>query len=252
MNQDLYPMIFKRKSFHHFRGVGDEKLTEDELRDIERAWVSFEPLYPEIRTELRVVPAQKVNFKRDAEYCLMLYSEAKENYLTNAGYLGEQLDLFLVSRGIGTLWYGIGKPDEPRFEGLDYVIMLAIRKVGDGAQFRKDMFKAKRKELSETWSGDTLGVAEIARFAPSACNSQPWFVQNEGGALTVFRRKKPGRVGLMPPAMAAYFNRIDMGIYLCFLELCLQEKGLPFTRELFPDGSDEPERAKLAVYRMAE
>ena len=252
MNRDLYPMIFKRKSFHLFRGVGDEKLTEDELREIERAWASFEPLCPEIRTALRVVPAQKVNFRRDADYCLLLYSEAKENYLTNAGYLGEQLDLYLVSRGIGTLWYGIGKPDEERFEGLDYVIMLAIRKVGDGAQFRKDMFKAKRKDLSETWSGDTLGVAEIARFAPSACNSQPWYVRSEGGALTVFRRKKPNRVGIMPPATAAYFNRIDMGIYLCFLELCLLEKGLPFTRELFPDGSDAPERAKLAVYRLAE
>ena len=35
--------------------------------------------------------------------------------------------------------------------------------------------------------GETLGVAEIARFAPSACNSQPWYVKNEGGALTVFR-----------------------------------------------------------------
>ena len=39
----------------------------------------------------------------------MFYSENKDNYLTN-GYLGEILDLYLVSQNIGTLWYGLGKP----------------------------------------------------------------------------------------------------------------------------------------------
>lgn len=32
-----------------------------------------------------------------------------DNYLQNVGYLGEQLDLYLVSKNIGTLWFGIGK-----------------------------------------------------------------------------------------------------------------------------------------------
>ena len=102
----------------------------------------------------------------DAEYCILLYSENRDNYLTNIGYLGEQLDLFLVSRDIGTLWFGIGRPDEPAWNGLEFVIMIAIRKIADASLFRKDMFAAKRKSLSEIWSGDTLGIAEIARFAP--------------------------------------------------------------------------------------
>ena len=33
-------------------------------------------------------------------------------YLQNIGYLGEQLDLYLVSKNIGTLWFGIGKVEE--------------------------------------------------------------------------------------------------------------------------------------------
>ena len=250
MDKALYQAISKRKSFHMFRGVGSEKLTEAELAEIRTAYDGFERLYPEIRTAIRIVPAAQVNFKHDAEYCVMLYSEKKDNWLMNAGYIGEQLDLWLTAHDIGSLWFGIGKPDEPGFDGLDYAIMIAIRKVKDASLFRKDMFKAKRKEVSEIWSGDTFGLAEIARFAPSACNSQPWYVEQSGNRLTVYRRKKP-TISMMNAAAAAYFNRIDMGIFLCFLELCMAEKNVAFTRELFvDDGDGKTELSKVAVYTI--
>ena len=113
MDKALYQAISKRKSFHMFRGVGSEKLTEAELAEIRAAFDGFERLYPEIRTAIRIVSAAQVNFKHDAEYCVMLYSEKKDNWLMNAGYIGEQLDLWLTARDIGSLWFGIGKPDEP-------------------------------------------------------------------------------------------------------------------------------------------
>ena len=251
MNTDNYQMIFKRKSFHMFRNTGSEKLTPEELKDIEAAYARFEPLYADIRTAIRIVPAAKDNFKRDAEYCILLYSEKKDNYLMNTGYTGEQLDLYLVSRNIGTLWFGIGRPDLASYDGMDFVIMIAIRKISDESKYRKDMFKSKRKPLEETWDGDPLGVADIARFAPSACNSQPWFVRNDGEKLTVFRYKKPGKRGIMPAAAVAYYNRIDIGIYLCFLELCLTEKEIGFSRQLFPDDAgDDTEYSKVAEYSV--
>ena len=55
----------------------------------------------------------------------------RDSYLHNIGYLGEQLDLYLVSQNMGTLWFGIGKTDETSFEGLEFVIMIAISKVDD-------------------------------------------------------------------------------------------------------------------------
>ena len=258
---DYYDMIFKRKSFHLFRNVGDEKITSDELAEIEKAYRDFVPLYAEIRTAIRIVPAQTVNVKRDAEYCILIYSEKKENYLMNAGYIGEQLDLWLVKHNIGSLWFGIGKPDEPTCNGMDFVIMIAIHKVSDDTKFRKDCErnrngfdsrqpKAKRKPLSEIWSGDGLGVADIARFAPSACNTQPWYTENKNGELTVFRYKKPGKRGIMPAAAVSYFNRIDIGIYLCILEICLCKNGIEFERELFTDNGSEAEMTKVAVYRI--
>lgn len=249
MNADFYPVIFKRRSFHLFRNTGSDKIEQSELTDIKEKYETFERLYPGISTAVRIVPAEKVNFKRDAEYCILIYSEKKENYLMNAGYIGEQLDLYLVSKNIGTLWFGIGKPDKETYEGLDFVIMIAIHKVNDESLYRKDMFKAKRKPLEDIWVGDKLHVAEIVRFAPSACNSQPWMVKNDGDILTVARCKKAGRVGIMPVRILADMNRLDMGIFLCILEICMAKQNIEYTRTLFADINDE-EYTKVAQYRL--
>lgn len=249
MKKQYYDMIFKRKSFHLFRNMGADRISAEELAEIEHAYAEFERLDPGIRTAIRIVPAEKVNFKRDAEYCILIYSEEKENYLLNAGYIGQQLDLWLVKHNIGSLWFGIGKPDEPTFDGLSHVIMIAIRKAQDETKFRKDMFKAKRKPLAEIWSGDPLGIADITRFAPSACNSQPWYVENRDGELTVFRYRKPGKRGIMPAAAVSYFNRIDIGIYLCILEICMEHSGLRYERTMFPDDGGDAEFTKVAVYK---
>lgn len=248
--RDYYDLIFKRKSFHLFRGVGNERLTQAELKDIENEYADFDALYPQIRTGIRILPADKVNFRRDAEFCILIYSEEKENYLMNAGYLGEQLDLYLVQHDIGSLWFGIGRPDMPEYDGMKYVIMIAIRKVSDPTLYRRDMFKAKRKPLDEIWKGDDPGMADIARFAPSACNTQPWYVENRDGRLTVYRHKKPGKRGIMPAAAVSYFNRIDIGIYLCILEICMRRKGIAFSRELFIDHGGDAELTKVAEYAL--
>lgn len=250
MKEDFYNIIFKRKSFHLFRGAGREKISQEELTDIENAYAAFDCLYPGIRTAIRIVPSERVNFKRDAEYCILLYSEEKENYLMNAGYIGEQLDLWLVQHDIGSLWYGIGKPDMPDYNELKFVIMIAIRKVTDQSLYRKDMFRAKRKTLREIWSGDDPGVADVVRFAPSACNTQPWYVENTDGRLTVNRYRKPGKRGIMPAKLVTYYNRIDIGIFLCFLEICMIHKGIGFTRELFVDYGEEAELTKVAEYKL--
>ena len=249
MTNEFYQTIFKRKSFHLFRNVGDEKLNNEELKGIEEAWKGFESLYPDIGTAIRIVPSSQVSVKQDSEYSILIYSENKPNYLMNAGYLGEQLDLYLVKNNIGSLWYGLGKADEPEFDGLDYVIMIAVHKVSDESLYRTDMFKAKRKPLEEIWTGETLGLAEIAGFAPSACNSQPWKVKNEDGMICVFRNTKETKVGIMPPRVAKYMNRIDIGIFLCILEICMAEKGIAATREMFPDDIDFGD-SLVALYKV--
>ncbi len=248
MKDNFYETIFKRKSFHLFRGVGNDIISHDELKNIEKAYADFDCLYPNIKTAIRILPAKNVNFKRDAEYCILIYSEDKDNYLMNVGYIGEQLDLYLVKHDIGSLWFGIGKPDLPEYNGLKFVIMIAIHKVSDHSLYRKDILKAKRKPLNEIWSGNDLGIGDITRFAPSACNTQPWFVENKDGTLTVYRYKKPGKRGIMPANAVSYFNRIDIGIYLCILEICMNKKEINFIRKLFVDDVNDAELTKVAEY----
>lgn len=36
MNDELYNMIFKRESFHLFRNVWNEHITDEEIKDFER------------------------------------------------------------------------------------------------------------------------------------------------------------------------------------------------------------------------
>lgn len=254
MNMDeklLYGMIDKRKSFHLFRNTGNEKISLDKIEEIKERYKSFIPLYPEIKTAIRVVPANETTCKRGQEYCILLYSEKKDNYLHNIGYLGEQLDLYLVSQNIGTLWFGIGKPNETSFEGLDFVIMIAISQIDNVKKFRKDMFKSKRKPVEEIWNGEFIeGVTEIIRFAPSACNTQPWFVQHIDQTIQVFRYKKSGKRGIMPAAQVSYYNQIDIGIFLCILDLCLIHNDIHYDVELYDDYGCDDEKTLIAAYKL--
>jgi len=252
MNEELYNMIFKRKSFHLFRNTGELSLAAEELRDVEKAYRTFTPLYPEIKTAIQIVPAEETSCKRGEEYCILLYSEQKENYLQNIGYLGEQLDLYLVSKNIGTLWFGIGKTEEVTYQNLPFVIMISIKKIENETSFRKDMFKSKRKPVEEIWQGEQIkGVTDIVRFTPSACNTQPWLVKNED-SLSVYRYKKPGKRGIMPADKVSYYNRIDIGIFLCFLELCFKHNHIAFKRKLFADDGEETELCLNAMYQIDE
>lgn len=204
-----------------------------------------------MQTAIRIVPSCETTCNRGQQFCILLYSEKKDYYLQNIGYLGEQLDLYLVSQNIGTLWYGIGKAEVPSFQGLDFIIMIAIAKVDDEKKFRKDMFKSKRKSVNEFWKGDNLaGVTDIVRFSPSACNTQPWMIERTGNALEVYRYKKPGKRGIMPADKVSFYNQIDIGIFLCFLDLCLQHEMIMYEVQRYIDDGIDEEKTLNAIYKI--
>lgn len=247
MDEQLYQMVFKRKSFHIFKNT--LIISEEELAQIETAFLECKPLIPEIKVSMKIVPAAATTCKRGQEYCILLYSEKKEGYLPNIGYLGQQLDLILASMNIGALWFGIGKTDVRSDGELDFVIMIAIAKMEE-TKFRKNMFKSKRKPIEEIWFGAYyLEAANIARFAPSACNTQPWIVESNEQELRVFRYKKPGKRGIMPADKVSFYNRIDIGIFLLILEVCLKHGGIIFERTLFEDKKEE-EKNLVAIYAI--
>ena len=129
--------------------------------------------------------------------------------------------------------------------------MFSIRKISDDSKYRKDMFRSKRKSVEEIWEGEQiLGVSDIVRFAPSACNSQPWLVKNNG-ELSVYRYRKPGKRGIMPADKVSFYNRIDIGIFIFFMDICLEHNGVGFEKTLYSDaGDDDKELVLNAKYRL--
>ena len=224
-NKLLYNMIFKRKSFHIFRDT--LVITNEEIDLIYKAYKTFTPLDGNIKTEIRIVKESETTCTRGGEYCILMYSEVKDNYLQNIGYLGEQLDLYLASLDIGALWFGIGKVQENVLDNdMQYVIMFNIAKMPKD-KFRRDMFKAKRKSIAEVYGGGKIeDIINVVRFAPSACNSQPWYVEEVGKEITIYRYQKPGKRGIMPKDKVIYYNKIDIGIFALILELSFNNAGI--------------------------
>lgn len=56
MEKELYSMIFKRKSFHIFRDIGN--INPDELQSIEEKYNNLTPLINSIQTAIRIVPGR--------------------------------------------------------------------------------------------------------------------------------------------------------------------------------------------------
>ena len=137
-NETYYINIYKRKSFHLFRDT--LTVSEKDLMELNDFIKEVKPLEKDIHYKIKVVKESDTTCHRGAEYCVLFYSEAKGDYLRNIGYIGEQIDLYLTSKNIGTLWFGIGRPKIENDTNLEYVIMLAFSKVKFD-YFRKNMFK---------------------------------------------------------------------------------------------------------------
>lgn len=233
----LYDVIDKRKSVRRYDGK--RPLTDAELAEIRAQLERLEPLCPDIPVRFRVVKRGETNCLW-GEYCLLLYSEERENHLANAGYLLEQMDLWFAVHDIGACWYGLGRTEEKKWDGLSFVIMMAFGRCREDA-FRTERREAKRRPLSAVCFGTpepaVKRAVDAAHYAPSACNSQPWHVDCGERRLTVTQQS-----GFKNPLMrnlAGYMNKIDMGIFFCFLELALAHEGVAFRRELLPDGTAE-------------
>ncbi len=231
--EELYDMIFKRKSFRRFNDT--LSLSEEELKDINQKIKNLTSIVNGIEITCKIVPREKTTSKR-GEYCLLIYSEEKEHYLLNIGYMFEQLDLYLSSKNIGICWYGMGKVKEPQYNNLKYVIMMALGKAKE-IEFRRDYRKSKRKETSDIWNGDlSVEIADFVKYAPSACNTQPWRVICENNTLKIYRTTQVKSI--MPKEKVPFYNSIDMGIFLFILELALSHNNFSFQRILSPENND--------------
>lgn len=217
--------IYYRRSC---RSYSSEPLTRTELAEIEDFSKTLVPLDNKIRTAMQIVPGDAVRFyfPWKAPQLIAFFSENKPGYLENAGFLLQQMDLWLQSRGLGVCWLGLGKLKNQvkAPEGMEFVILLAFGTPKEVLSREKRKFNRKTMAEISDWEDKKL---ECVRVAPSSTNSQPWYFTHEGETIHAFRSE----AGLLRHAMLGTMNRIDMGIALAHLYVENKESFRYFSAE---------------------
>lgn len=193
-----YEAIFARSSVRTYRM---EPLKEEFLRHLNLLFKRLQPLYPEIAVDFLIVDniggtaGLKGRFRLEAPYYILLSSELKTGYLENAGYLMQQIALYLTEKGIGSCFQGSLKPGivlKSKLNG-DYCLGLAFgsyHKETDRDKKRTKRLDEKQMVVYKEEVPDSIRrIVRAARWAPSAYNKQPWRLVAYANRIHVFCQK---------------------------------------------------------------
>ena len=237
-NKQLYNAILNRKSI---RKYDMNPIDATAMNDIKKYAGSIKPLDKSIQYEFSYLSTDNVKnlLPIKAPHYICLYSEKKDGYLMNAGYLLQQIDLYLSANNLGSCWLGMAKPtkDVPQMRnGMEYVIMLAFGNTKEQVH-RTNVSEFKRNSLSSI--SNIIGLDDLiepVRIAPSASNTQPWFLSGNANDIIVSREE----LNFLKAPIYGKMNQIDIGIALCHLWLSLDHQGkvatFDFHKVIVPKG----------------
>ena len=100
---NLEDTIYKRQSIRSYDSTPLDNQTLYEIRDfIDNA----KELNPNIKWSYEILPTENIStmMRWNAPHYIAIFSEEKDNYYQNVGFIFQQVDLFLQSKGIGTCW----------------------------------------------------------------------------------------------------------------------------------------------------
>lgn len=194
-------------------------LDESTMETIIAFTKTLKPLYEDIKVEYSVMGSKDIKniLPIKAPHYFVISSENKDGYLTNVGFIFQQMDLFLSSIGIGSCWLGMARTAEKIDTQLEFVIILAYGKAMDTPYRQENEFK--RKSLEEISDKNDKRL-EVARLAPSATNSQPWYFVTDGETIHVYCVK----LGMIKALVYEKMNKVDMGIALAHLYVANKEE----------------------------
>ncbi|HYC20773.1 MAG TPA: nitroreductase family protein [Candidatus Bathyarchaeia archaeon] len=221
-DKDLYSTIFKRKSIRKYEL---EPLDEDKLKGIRDHIQTLKPLHEGIKIEFKILPPDVVKRRtmREAPHYIAVFSEVKEGYLSNVGFMVQQMDLFFSANGLGSCWQGIPalKKEGLASSRLKFIILMPFGKPHETLHRTKpSQFKRKSlREISDIKGADNL--LETARLAPSARNAQEWFFTGDEQLIHAYYRKP----NFIPGLLIKKYPPIDVGISLYHLKLGAEHFG---------------------------
>lgn len=224
---NLNEAIYVRKSIRNYYM---QELEPSVISNINSYIQRLQPLKPEIGFDFllydNINSDIKINgmFLAKAPYYLILSSEYREDYLLNAGYLMQQMVLYLTAKNIGTCYQGAFKPNEYVKSKLkyDYVIAIALGK--SESDIYREPRKAKRfkqKEITvykEEIGEDMKLLIKAACISPSSLNNQPWRFVVYKNRMHVFCKK-----GHFNKIVLSDNKLIDIGIMLSNIAIAADE-----------------------------
>jgi len=222
-NETLFQTIFERKSIRKYDMT---PLPAESIENLQKFAEQVRTIDETIKYEFVYLGSNEVKgmLAIKAPHYICLYSEKKPGYLMNAGFLLQQIDLYLSANEIGSCWLGLAKPAKQFMEpkgDLEFIIMLAFGKT-DELLHRSDTSVFIRRSITEI--SQIAGAEELlepVRLAPSASNSQPWFFSGNMEEIHVSREKP----SFLKAPVYERLNQIDIGIALCHLWLSLEHQG---------------------------
>jgi nitroreductase len=221
-NTNLYETIFKRKSIREYDLT---PLDGHTLAEVMAHTSALKPLYDNIKIEMKLVSQKDVKglLRAKAPHYLVVFSETKDGYLTNAGFMPQQMDLFFSANGIGSCWQGMPKPTEEILNSskLEFVILLAFGKPKEKLH-RESVSEFHRKALGEIT--DIKGADDLlepARLAPSAMNRQQWFFTGNASTIHAYLAKSSFLTAFIFDRM----SKISIGIAICHVWIAAKHFG---------------------------
>lgn len=223
---DLYEAVYNRKSVRHYKM---ELLPQDFFRNFRKFEQGLQPFVPELKYSVELFNAMdgeakvKGLFRVKAPYYLVFFSEPGEYAMANAGYLLEQIVLYMTGHGVGTCYQGgVRAVGFQGPAGMEPLMVVAFGYADE--KLHRESFRAKRlplKELcvfKEDSTEETRLMLQAARLAPSAFNRQPWRFIVYQNRIHVFSRKEP-----KPLRTKSVWMELDMGIMLYHVTLAAEE-----------------------------
>ena len=218
---DLYNQIFLRKSCRKYDMTPLESTC---LEEIEAFIKTMSPLFPHVTISHRLAGPDGVKgmLAPKAPHYLIISGKPDPHRDLCAGFLFQQLDLYLSARGLGSCWLGVTKGRKTP-SGEPDILSICFGKAQGSATRTGAEFK--RKSLAEIASGEDPRL-EAARLAPSGRNLQPWYFTVQDGVIHVYQAI-PGKLW----AKLYNLDILDVGIALCHLALATKAQGKAFQFE---------------------
>ena len=225
---NLYEAIRKRQSVRLYE---EKEIPENLLAAIRLFGQRLSLTESQIKTEIKIVsrkntdPKLKGMWKVHAPYYLIFYSEKAYGYERNAGYVLEQISLYMTSRGLGSCFLGGCHAAELSVEGMEQIMVMAFG-YAEGELYRGQEL-AKRLSLTDIClfpegkeaSAEVKWIINAARLAPSSLNSQPWRMVVKKDKIYLFARGDK-----IPFPGSARLREINMGIVLAHIVLAAEEQ----------------------------